>query len=238
MDRHILIVEDDEDMREVVSHFLRAGGFRVTALDRGQQVVSSLRNGGIDLILLDLTLPDADGLAITREVRASHKVGIIILSGRTDTIDRVVGLEGGADDYICKPFESHELLARIRNVLRRVDERRAPMPAQPVHRIYRFGRWILDGRALTLKTQDGTVISLTSGEFTLLLVLVEHANKILSRTQLIELTSESDSPAHDRSIDSRIVRLRRKLEFDPKEPQILKTVRNRGYVLTAEVEPV
>jgi two-component system OmpR family response regulator len=234
--KHILVVEDDADMRAVVQQSLTRGGFRVTALSSGAKVPSVLAAGGIDLAVVDLGLPDTDGLALTQQIRSTYHVGVIILSGRGDTTDRIVGLEVGADDYLPKPFEPRELLARVRSVLRRLEERSGKEPVEAREPTYAFNGWKLDCSAMSLFGPDAEAVPLTTGEFKLLQALVERANRVLKRDKLLDLVSSNDAAAFDRSIDVRVGRLRRKLGDDSKNPQLIKTVRNGGYIFVAKVD--
>ncbi len=236
MQEHILVVDDDADVRLVVQQTLARAGFRVTTLASGAKVYATLDSGDINLVVVDLLLPDIDGLTLTRQLREKYDTGIIILSGRGETTDRIVGLEVGADDYLGKPFEPRELLARVRSVLRRVEERTVKAAIEDARPVYRFNGWSLDCSAFTLFDPDETVVPLTTGEFKLLEALVARANRVLQRDQLLDLISTNDAAAFDRSIDVRIGRLRRKLGDDPKSPRLLKTVRNGGYVFVAKVE--
>lgn len=239
---HILVVDDDPIVRKLVSRCLEDAGYRVTALESGDRVLATVARDDIALAVLDLTLPGIDGLTLTRELRARSEIGVIILSGRSETTERIVGLEIGADDYLGKPFEPRELLARVRSVLRRrpqAAEVTAPADdaAAPV---YAFERWRLDLARHELRSgeragDDAEPVALTSGEFALLRVLVEHPNRVLGREQLLDYLHGNDAPAFDRSVDVRIRRLRQKIEADPANPRLIKTVRNGGYMLTATV---
>ena len=234
MSKHILVVEDDDGVRGALQRWLISDGFRVTAVAEGMQVGEVLEAECIDLIVMDICLPDTDGLRLTTEIRARHNMGIIILSGRGDLMDRVVGLEMGADDYVTKPFEPREILARIRSVLRRT-RFATPLSVQADAVTYTFDGWVIDPSSYALFDPKGTPIALTSGEYLLLEALVTRPNRVLSRDQLIEWTSTHDSPAFDRSIDTRIGRLRKKLNDCSKEPRYIKTVRNGGYLFAAKV---
>jgi two-component system OmpR family response regulator len=234
MSRHILIVEQDDDVRCALQRWLASDGFRITTVDEGKRVIKILETEDVDLIVMDPFLPDTDGLRLATEVRKHYNVGIIILSGRGDSVDRVVGLEMGADDYITKPFEPRETLARIRSVMRRM--RLAPSRSTGTPAVtYTFDGWVLDPSSHALFNPNGDPISLTGGEYRLLEALVTHANRVLSRDQLMEWTGTHDSPAFDRSIDTRIGRLRRKLQDHAKRPRYIKTVHNSGYLFAAKV---
>jgi DNA-binding response OmpR family regulator len=233
--KNLAIVEDDPDIRALLERCLNADGYRVTALSAAAGLDDVMAAGDIDLIIVDVGLPDADGLTLTRRIREDHNVGIIIVSGRGDLTDRIVGLEIGADDYITKPFEPREVLARVRSVLRR-GERKAPVAAngQP-HKKFRFNDWVIDLTSQALFDGEGNTVPLTSGEYKLLETFVTHANRVLSRDQLLDLVCANDTPAFDRSIDVRIGRLRRKIQDGSRNPALIKTVRNAGYIFAGAV---
>jgi two-component system OmpR family response regulator len=236
--RHVLLVEDDDGARAALQRWFRLDGFRVTALDRGEAVWNVLSTDKVGLVILDIGLPDIDGLTLARKIREKHKAGIIIVSGRGDLVDKLVGLEAGADDYITKPFEPREILARARSVLRRIEERVAqPAAKAPSHRLA-FDRWIIDTLSQTLEDEFGRSVPLTTGEYDLLHTFVTHANQVLSRDQLIEYSSRPDSPAFDRSVDVQIGRVRKKLGDVAREPRFIKTVRNGGYIFIGKPQPV
>lgn len=232
--KNLVIVEDDPDIRALLERCLSADGYKVTSLGAAAGLDAVLAPGDIDLIIVDVGLPDADGLALTRRIRQEHDLGIIIVSGRGDLTDRVVGLEIGADDYITKPFEPREVLARVRSVLRRGERAKPAAQTSEPHRKYRFDGRIIDMTSQTLADGEGSVVPLTSGEYKLLEVFVTHANRVLSRDQLLDFICTNDSPAFDRSIDVRIGRLRKKLNEDPSKP-LIRTVRNSGYIFAATV---
>jgi two-component system OmpR family response regulator len=236
MTKHVTIVEDDPDVRAVLERSLGADGYRVTALESGAGIEDILSASQVDLLILDIGLPDIDGLTIMQQIRRHSDVAIIIVSGRGDLADRVVGLEIGADDYITKPFEPREILARIRSVLRR--GRRGDQEVfqkRDTHQRYGFGDWMLDATAQSLQDAEGRPIGLTSGEFKLLEVMVTRANRVLSRDQLMDACYGGNSPAFDRSIDVCVGRLRKKLQDNPRNPAIIRTVRNGGYIFSAPV---
>lgn len=230
---HILLVEDDVEISRLVSRYLRANDFRVSAVPDGRQINRAIKDSHIDLILLDLMLPGEDGLSVCRRLRAHSSVPIIILTAKGDELDRIVGLEMGADDYLAKPFNPRELLARIRAVLRRAG---AAAPAVTRARHLSFLGWQLDCRVRELKNPHGTRITLTGAEFGLLQVLCERSGRVLSREQLLDLTQARSVGALGRGIDVLISRLRRKIEHDPHDPTIIKTVRSGGYLFAATVE--
>jgi two-component system OmpR family response regulator len=236
MTKHVTIVEDDPDVRAVLERSLGADGYRVTSLESGAGIDDILSSGQVDLVIIDIGLPDVDGLTITQQIRRYSDVAIIIVSGRGDLADRVVGLEIGADDYVTKPFEPREIQARVRSVLRRGRRQsEADVPVPDTHQRYGFDNWMLDATAQSLHDVQGRTIGLTSGEFKLLEVLVTRANRVLSRDQLMDACYGNNSPAFDRSIDVCVGRLRKKLLDDPRNPAIIRTVRNGGYIFAARV---
>jgi two-component system OmpR family response regulator len=231
---HILIVDDHREIRDLVSRALSKEGFRVSVAADGRAMRKVLADSRIDLILLDLMLPGEDGLSLCRSLRAESHIPIIMLTAKGDEVDRVIGLEMGADDYLPKPFGSRELIARIRAVLRRSQE---PPSAKPSNRPkqYLFDRWRLDTGSRELLREDGVALPLSTGEFDLLIVLVERPQRVLSRDQLLDLARGRAANALDRSIDTQVSRLRRKLEQDPSDPKIIKTVWGGGYMFTPAV---
>jgi two-component system, OmpR family, response regulator len=234
--KHVAIVEDDPDVRAVLTRSLKPDGYDITELESGAGIESMLSAKPVDLVILDIGLPDVDGLTITQQIRRQSNVAIIIVSGRGDLTDRVVGLEIGADDYVTKPFEPREILARVRSVLRRSHHKDHAVAATAErHRRYAFCDLVLDATAQSLQDAGGELINLTSGEFKLLETMVTRANRVLSRDQLMDACYGNNTPAFDRSIDVCVGRLRKKLRDDPRSPSIIRTVRNGGYVFTAKV---
>jgi DNA-binding response OmpR family regulator len=235
---HVLAVDDDPMMRELIGDYLRQNEFRVTAVSDGAAMHAALADGVIDLIVLDLKLKGEDGMGLTRRLRSESTIPIIMLTGRCEEADRVMGLEMGADDYLTKPFSPRELLARIRTVLRRRQaEVRHGRPDGV--RAYRFaGGWELNLNTRRLTRPDGRPVTLTNGQFSLLVVLLGSPRRILSRNQLIELSRLHNDEVYDRSIDVQVLRLRRKIEEDPARPSWILTERGAGYVLDAAVETV
>jgi two-component system OmpR family response regulator len=227
---HILVVDDHRDIRELVSRALAKEGFRVSAAADGKAMRKVLADGRIDLILLDLMLPGEDGLSLCRALRAEGDVPIIMLTAKGEEVDRVIGLAMGADDYLAKPFGRRELIARIRAVLRR-SGREAAAPKRRSTR-YRFDRWVFDTDARELLRQDGVGVALSTGEYDLLLALVERPQRVLSRDQLLDLARGRSAAALDRSIDTQVSRLRKKIERNPGDPKIIQTVWGGGYVFT------
>ncbi|SNS78701.1 two-component system, OmpR family, response regulator [Noviherbaspirillum humi] len=233
----ILIVDDDSDISSLLAEYLEKNGYRTATAADGKGMWKALDDARIDLIVLDLNLPGEDGLTLCRNLRAVSAIPVIMLTARGEPLDRILGLEMGADDYLPKPFEPRELFARIRSVLRRT-QALPPAMQQPDAQQVRFQDWTMDYTGRHLVSPDGVVIALSGAEFRLLRVFLEHANRVLSRDQLLNLTQGRDADPFDRSIDLQISRLRQKLGEDARSPQIIKTVRNEGYVLAATVSRV
>ncbi len=236
---HLLLVDDDRQLLELLREYLQAAGFRISSAENGVQMRAVMASNRIDLIVLDLMLPGVDGLTLCRDLRSrgTAHVPVLMLTARSDEADRVLGLEMGADDYLGKPFAARELLARVRAVLRRT--RMLPPSLQVVAqaRALAFGDWLLDTTARHLLDAQGTMVSLTGGEYRLLRVLLDHPQRVLNRDQLLNLTQGRDADPFDRSIDLLISRLRQRLRDDSREPRYIKTVRNEGYVFCANVVP-
>jgi two-component system OmpR family response regulator len=233
---HILIVDDHREIRDLVSRALTKEGFRVTAVADGKAMRKALADGRFDLILLDLMLPGDSGLVLCREVRASSNIPIIMVTAKGEEVDRVVGLELGADDYLPKPFGTRELIARINAVLRRAraDGAHGQHDGTKAKR-YAFDRWILDVDARELIRDDGVSVALSTGEFDLLVAMVERPQRVLTREVLLDLSRGRSGGAFDRSIDTQVSRLRKKLEVDPSDPRIIQTVWGGGYRFAPEV---
>ena len=230
---HVLLVEDDRDIRALVTRYLTANDCRVSQAADGREMDRILARARIDMVLLDIMLPGEDGLSICRRLRSSTSLPIIVLSAKGDEIDRVVGLEIGADDYVAKPFSPRELLARMRAVLRRSSAEAGPPPT--VARHFRFSGWILDGLTAALTDPQGTQVILTGAEFELLKVFCERPGRTLSRDQLIDLTQGRTSHASERSIDVLVSRLRRKIPLEDGKLDLIRTVRSGGYVMVSDV---
>ncbi|MEZ5839264.1 MAG: response regulator [Hyphomicrobiales bacterium] len=230
---HILLVEDDPEIATLVARYLSSNDMRVSRAGDGREMDRVLRDARIDLIILDIMLPGEDGLSICRRLRTSSQVPIIMLTARTDDVDRIVGLELGADDYLGKPFNPRELLARVRAVLRRRE------PLQAAERrgqtVLTFSGWRLDVIRRKLFDPSGARIALTGAEFDLLLVLCEHPGRVLSREQIVDLTQGRQTGPFERSVDVLISRLRQKIERDPRDPEFIQTVRSSGYLFAPEV---
>ena len=236
VEAHILVVDDDAAIRDLIRDYLTENDFKVSAAESGADMDRVLSAEIVDLVLLDLKLPDEDGLAIARRLRESLDLPIIILTGRKEEVDRVMGLELGADDYVTKPFSQRELLARIKAVLRRTESKRATRRGESV-RAYRFKGWELNTGTRKLKGPDGRNVELTNSEYALLIAFLKAPGRILSRDQLLE-NSRLHDDIYDRSIDVQILRLRRKVEISPNQPTLIKTERGAGYYLDSAVETV
>ena len=236
--RHILVVDDDADLRQMVADYLGDYDLRVTGAPDGAAMREAMSREVIDLILLDLKLPAEDGMTLARELRETSSVPIVILTGRKDDVDRIMGLELGADDYLTKPFNLRELLARIRAILRRTQAHPVTRAEGRKPHALRFGAWELDLRSRRLTSNDGERVELTHAEFALLAAFLGAPERILSREQLLELSRGNDENVFDRSIDVQILRLRRKIEADPSRPKLIRTERGAGYFFNSQVEVV
>jgi two-component system OmpR family response regulator len=231
----ILIVDDDREISTLLAEYLEKNGYRALTAGDGKAMWRVLDEARIDLIVLDLNLPGDDGLTLCRNLRTHSNTPVIMLTARGEPLDRILGLEMGADDYLPKPFEPRELFARIRSVLRRAHALPPTMHAPEAQQV-RFAGWTMDFTARHLINPQGVVVALSGAEFRLLKIFIDHANRVLSRDQLLNLTQGRDADPFDRSIDLQISRLRQKLGDDARSPQIIKTVRNEGYVLATQVE--
>ncbi|MGI9491123.1 MAG: response regulator [Geminicoccaceae bacterium] len=237
----ILIVDDDPRVRDLLSRYLEGEGFKVSSVENGDAMRRHMSDAAVDLVILDLNLPGEDGLSLARELRTSSDVAIIMITGKGDPIDRVVGLEIGADDYIPKPFELREVLARIRAVLRRSTIRSTDIQVPPTtgsSECLGFAGWRFDSTKRELRNPEGVVVSLSTGEFDLLATFLRHPTRVLNRDQLLDLLRGRDWTPYDRSIDTQVGRLRKKIERDPSNPEFIKTVRGVGYVFAVNVVPV
>jgi two-component system OmpR family response regulator len=232
---HILVVDDDPEIRALLKEYLEKQGYRVSAVGDGKAMWRALKQERVALVILDVMLPGDDGLVLCRDLRARSRIPIIMLTARGEDTDRIVGLEIGADDYLPKPFNPRELLARIKVVLRRADglyAERAVDAAKKVH----FANWTLDMVARHLIAPDGVVVALSGGEFKLLRVFLERPNRVLNRDQILDFMKGEEWEPFDRSIDVQVSRLRRRLRDDGKQPSLIKTVRGEGYVLAAQIK--
>ena len=225
---HIAVVDDDEDVRAAVAEYLRRNGFSVSEADSAAALREIMASRPVDLAILDITMPGEDGISLAREIRSLGRAGIIMLTARNDDVDKIVGLEVGADDYVTKPYNSRELLARVKAVLRRArgdDVARATLGAE-----VQMGKCRLNLTTHRLYDSEGVEVPLTAMEYDLLRTFAENPNRVLSRDQLLDLAHDKDMEAFDRSIDTRIARIRRKIEPDPTKPDCLRTVRGAGYL--------
>lgn len=240
---HILVVDDDARIRSMLRRYLKDEGFEISEAEDGQTLRSALAGRPADLVLLDLVLPGEDGFTLAHYIRQRSSTPIIMLTGKGDVIDRVAGLEAGADDYIAKPFHLREVLARIRTVLRRAQTTpSAPSPPAIETAIHtndnptlRFEGWTLDCARRELTNSSGKLVALTTGEFELLRAFALHPNRVLDRDMLMDFVKGREWAAYDRSIDAQVVRLRKKIEGDPAHPKLIKTVRGAGYLFAATV---
>jgi DNA-binding response OmpR family regulator len=231
--KHIVVIDDDPEMRDAVGEYLELRRFQVSLAGNGDEMHEILSEAPVDLILLDVGLPGTDGIELARQVKSQYRCGVIMVTGHGDTEDRVLGLETGADDYVVKPFNFRELLARIHSVLRRLQPLTAEVNTQQTQ-IVRFGEWIFDTSNQLLKSVDGKCPDLSAGELDILSILAGNADTAVSRHELLENTSHRDWGPLDRSVDVRISRLRKKLEQDPTKPKLIRTARNAGYILITD----
>jgi two-component system OmpR family response regulator len=234
---HILVVDDDPEIRHLLRTYLEKNGYSVTTVGDGAGMSLALGQKRIDLVVLDIMLPGSDGLELCRDLRSRSRIPVIMLTARGDAMDRVLGLEMGADDYLAKPFSARELMARIKVVLRRVQD----LPVDPLEDGWErleFAGWTLDSRSQNLTSAEGVVVALSHAELRLLRALLTHPNRALTRDQLLDLTQGREAGPFDRSIDVLIGRLRKRLGDDAKNPEFIKTVCGHGYLLSAKVSPV
>lgn len=235
MSDHIVIVDDDELLRNRLSAYLASEGFRVTTAESAARFRDLLGRERIDLAVVDITMPGENGLSLTRFLREQSDIGVVILTGKGDPIDRAIGLEVGADDYVAKPFHLRELLARVRSVLRRTKPR-SDRVAAPVVPVVRFAGWRFDLAKRTLTSPRGKAVHLTAAEFQLLQAFVANANQVIGRDRLLELVAGRQWDPYDRTVDQHISRLRRKLEKNAKRPELIKSVRGRGYLFATPID--
>ena len=231
---HLLLVDDERSIREPLAHFLVKQGFRVTQAGDADQARQRLAAYAIDLVILDIMMPGEDGLSLTRHIRATSELPVILLTAKSEETDRIVGLEMGADDYVVKPFSPRELATRAKVVLRRVAAGGARL-RPPEANSYGFAGWVLKTGERALIDREGVSVALSTGEYNLLLALVQRPRQVLTRDQLLDLTQGREAGPFDRAIDNQVSRLRRKIEPDPKAPEIIKTVWGGGYTLACEV---
>ena len=236
---HILVVDDDQEIRRLLGDYLTRNGYRVSTAGDGNEMRQVLAHSKPDLVVLDVMLPGTDGLELCRELRSQSTIPVIMLTARDEEMDRVIGLEMGADDYLAKPFNPRELLARIKSVLRRTRALPPNLRQSQGPVCYRFaGGWMVDTSNHQLKAPDGVLVPLSGAEYRLLLTFLEHAGAVLTRDQLLDLTRGREASPFDRSIDVQVSRLRQKLRDDARHPRIICTLRSEGYILASEVETV
>ena len=230
----ILVVDDDAEIRDLLSRFLKKHEFAVETAHDGRAMLRKLDGGRFDLVVLDIMMPGENGLSLCRHLRATSSLPVIMLTALDEETERIIGLEMGADDYLAKPFNPRELLARIRAVLRRAGGASVG-DAPSADGLRKFAQWQLDMAKRELRSADGVLQPLTAGEYDLLAAFVEHPKRVLSREQLLDLTKGRSTVPFDRSVDVQLSRLRRKIEADPKSPELIKTVRGGGYILACDV---
>jgi DNA-binding response OmpR family regulator len=235
---HVIALDDDAAVREMIAEYLGQNDIRVTTVESGAELTAAMARELVDLVILDLRLKGEDGMQIARKLREDSAIPILMLTGRTEEADRVMGLELGADDYLTKPFSPRELLARIRALLRRAKAQATVADAVAQVRAYRFGGWELNVGLRKLKSPKGEPVDLTNGEFRILAAFLSSPQRILSRDQLLDLSRVHGAEVYDRAIDIQILRLRRKIEPDPARPQFIKTERGAGYVFSIAVDVV
>lgn len=237
MSYHVLVVEDDVVTRSKLVGYFQNEGYQVSEAESGEQMRGMLQDNAIDLVMLDINLPGEDGLMLTRELRSQSDIGIILVTGRTDSIDKIVGLEMGADDYVTKPFELRELLVRVKNLLWRISAVRNASATENASKqddnVVRFGEWTFDVQRRAL-SRNGEPVKLTKAEYELLVALSSYPNQVLSRERILNMISHRVDAPNDRTIDVLIRRMRAKMEFDPKNPQIFVTVHGEGYMFAGD----
>lgn len=234
---HILVVDDDRDIRELITDYLIKSGYRATAAANGREMRAVLSSSLVDLVVLDIMMPGDDGLTLCRQLRSDPRqnLPVLMLTARSEETDRILGLEMGADDYLIKPFVARELLARIKAILRRTRALPPNLHITGAGRIIAFGEWQLDTSARHLLHSDGVIVALSGAEYRLLRVFLDHPQRVLNRDQLLNLTQGRDAELFERSIDLLVSRLRQRLREDAREPAYIKTVRSEGYVLASTV---
>ena len=233
MGYHVLIVEDDAVTRSKLVGYFQHEGYQVFEAENGEEMRELIKSSSIDLVLLDINLPGEDGLLLTRELRSQSDIGIILVTGRTGNIDKIVGLEMGADDYVTKPFELRELVVRVKNLLWRIGSARQAKPAASANKLVRFAHWTFDIPRRSL-TKEGKPVKLTKAEYELLVALSSYPNQVLSREKILNMISHRVAAPNDRTIDVLIRRMRAKMECDPKNPQLFVTVHGEGYMFAGE----
>ena len=232
---HIAVVDDHRDIRDLGGKYLMQHGYRISLAESAVALRRLLERSALDLVVLDVMMPGEDGLSLCRHLRSTTELPVILLTAMAEETDRIVGLEVGADDYVSKPFNPRELLARIKAVLRRVQSL-PPQKGRLASKVVRFDRWTLDVNRRELLGDDGVAVPISTAEFRLLCAFLDHPGLVLSRNQLLDLTVGRDADPFDRSIDNQVSRLRKKIEADPKVPALIKTHWGGGYSLAAQVE--
>ena len=233
---HLLLVDDERSIREPLAQYLSRNGFRVTAVDSAAEARVRLSANAIDLVILDIMMPGEDGLSLCRHIRETSEIPVILLTAKSEETDRIVGLEMGADDYVLKPFSPRELVARIKVIFRRVATGGQRVTA-PDGATYGFAGWLLKTQERVLVDQEGVVLPLSTAEYNLMLAFATRPNQVLSRDQLLDITQGREANAFDRAIDNQISRLRKKIERDPKAPEMIRTAWGDGYSFGGEVIP-
>lgn len=234
----LLIVDDDWNIRDSLKRFFVSQGFEADVADNAASARRKIHERAPDLVLLDVMMPGEDGLSLCRSIAELKTIPIILVSARSEEIDRIIGLEIGADDYVAKPFHPRELLARVRAVLRRLESSMTVQPGDDSKQFFEFDRWVLEVPKRRLRRDDGVIVPLSATEFQLLLVFLRNPRMVLSRERILDLTRISDSDVFDRSVDSQISRFRRKIEIDPREPKIITTVWGGGYMFDTDVRRI
>ena len=235
---HILLVDDERDIRDPLAAYLGKNGMRVTKAENAAAARAILAVHGIDLVLLDIMMPGEDGISLAGFIRATTQIPVILLTAKAEEMDRIIGLELGADDYVTKPFSPRELLARMKAVLRRTAGSGAAAVHAPDAQGFAFAGWVLKVGERELVGEDGVAVALSTGEFNLIHAFVTHPRRVLTRDQLLDLSAGRELAAFERSIDNHVSRLRRKLEADPSDPKLIKTVWGGGYMLAADVRRI
>ncbi|NVJ91694.1 MAG: response regulator [Methylocystaceae bacterium] len=233
---HILVVDDDREIRDLVAKFLKQHNLRVTTAQDGREMKRALEDWAVDLVVLDVMMPGDDGLTLCRNLRATSSLPVIMLTAMGEETDRIIGLEMGADDYLAKPFNPRELLARIKAVLRRTNVQESTTVDLDNVDCFRFNGWEFRPEQRELRTDEGVLVPLSRGEYELLDTFMRHPNRVLNRDQLLDMARGREALPFDRAIDVQVSRLRKKLKDDPKNPELIKTVRGGGYMFTAKVE--
>ena len=236
--QRLLVVDDDRALARTIENYLEDAGFEVDIAADAASARKQLAQHSYDMAIIDLGLPGEDGLSLTRSLREQGDIGLLILTGRQDATDRIVGLEIGADDYVMKPVELRELLARVRSILRRSSRGNGGMRRGPAHRLLRFGEWTADLASRTLVRANGEQVNLTTSEFELLVAFLTHPQRVLTRDQILDLTRGREAGPFDRSVDVMVGRLRKKIEPDPENPSLIKTMHGVGYLFVAKVVPL